>query len=138
MKRLVRSIHDPLLPGAPLLLLPTGVLVRWPARCARPAPGSAFEGTAIDVDTAQLPILRTLLFSEDSLARCDAAAALPFDLVKQVYSYSQAKGLCDTSKRLAPEIREQIRAAGLRVSAHRLIRAAYARSLSQQIRRVGL
>lgn len=138
MKQLVRSIHDPLLPGAPLLLLPTGVLVRWPARRTRPAIGSTFEGATMEIVPEQLATLQTLLFSEDPLARCDAAAALPFKLLTRVYSYSQAKGLCDASRRLAPEIREQIRATGIRVSLYRLTRAAYARNLSQQIRRVGL
>lgn len=138
MKPPVRSIHDPLLPGAALMILPAGMLVRWPARRARPALGSAFEGVTIDVNPEQLPTVQTLLFSEDALARCDAAKALPFGLLRRAYSYQQAKGLCDASERLAPEIREQIRESGVRVSLYRLTRAAYAPNLKEQIRRVGL
>ena len=67
MKPPVRSIHDPLLPGAALMILPAGMLVRWPARRARPALGSAFEGVTIDVNPEQLPTVQTLLFSEDAL-----------------------------------------------------------------------
>ena len=138
MKPPVRSIHNPLLPGPPLMILPEGTLVRWPVRLARPALGTAFEGVTIEAKPDQLAMLETLLFSEDALARCDAAKALPFPLLRRAYSYSQAKSLCDASERLAPEVREQIRESGARISLYRLTRAAYAPTLKEQIRRVGL
>ncbi len=138
MTRIVRTVFEPLLEGAPLLLLPDCTLVRWPANKPRPSPGAAFEGTTLTMNEKLLPHLTILLFSEDALARCDAAVHLPFRKLTRIYSYPQAKALCDASRRLAPEIRHYLRQTGGTISLFRLTRAAYAPNVTEQKRRVGL
>lgn len=137
----VQRIHNPLLPGSALLLLPERLLVRWPVRVPVPAIGAPFSGTVVHVPRHLREAVLTLLFDPSSLARCDAAkriAEQPKDrrcILGRIYSKSYVKELLRGANRVEPELREQIQAAGGGVPIRRLTRAAYAPTLAHQFRR---
>lgn len=139
----IQRIHSPLLPGAPLLLLPERHLVRWPVREPPPAIGEPFRGTAVSVPRHLREVVLTLLFSSSALARCDAAKRIAGDpdfrrrILLRIYSRSYVQQLLASANRIEPELREQIEAVG-GVPIYRLTRAAYAPTLARQIRRVKL
>lgn len=139
----VQRIHNPTLPGAPLLLLPERLLVRWPVRVSMPAIGDPFSGTAVSVPPHLREVVLTLLFSPSALARCDAAKRLAEDqtsrrrILLRVYSRPYVQQLLASANRIEPELREQIEAVG-GVPIRRLTKAAYAPTLARQIRRVRL
>src|SRR5690348_7300875 len=107
----IERIHIPPLRGKPLVLLPEGILVRWPDRT--PAP---HIGDEVAVATAHVPRdLRDdvwlVLFGQHALARCDAAKRLSERksgrrLLTQILSRSSMQKMLAAASRLAPELRE--------------------------------
>lgn len=139
----IQRIHNPPLPGTPLLLLPERILVRWPLRAPMPVIGEPFSGTAVSVPPHLRQVVMDLLFSPNALERCDAAKRLAEDQVSrrrvlyQIYSRPYVQQLLASATRIEPELREQIEAAG-GVPIRRLTRAAYAPTLARQRGRVRL
>ncbi|MBK8254927.1 MAG: hypothetical protein IPK82_19995 [Polyangiaceae bacterium] len=76
MRVLVSAIHNPIAHGASLLLLPAGLLVRWPPRVPMPAVGDHVQATALTVDESTAKAVIDLLFGATVLQRCDAAIRL--------------------------------------------------------------
>ncbi|MFO0589894.1 MAG: hypothetical protein U0441_20300 [Polyangiaceae bacterium] len=136
----VRRIHNPLLPGNPLLLMPERVLVRWPVRVPSPTVGDMFEGVTVAVPGALEPAVWTLLFGTCPLARCDAAKQLAEEptnrrrILLRIYSRPYVQQLLATANRIEPELRETVEAVGGVVPIRRLTRAAYAPNIVERIR----
>ncbi len=136
----VRRIHNPLLPGSPLLLMPERVLVRWPARVPAPTIGDIFAGVAVAVPGALEPVVWTLLFGACPLARCDAAKQLAKEpmsrrrILLRIYSRPYVQQLLAAANRIEPELREKVEAVGGVVPIRRLTRAAYAPNIVERIR----
>jgi len=128
---IVRRIHNPVLPGASLLLLREGLLVRWPARTPLPAIGDPFTGRVVDVPPELADTVQTLLFGSSPIARCDAAKQLAQTrqtrtrILLRIYSRSYAQHLLAAADRLVPEIREKIAASSQPISVYRLTRGIH-------------
>lgn len=137
----VRRIHNPLLPGNPLLLLPERVLVRWPVRVPAPIIGDKFDGVTVAVPNHLQELVWTLLFGASPLARCDAAKQLAEEptnrrrILLRIYSRPYVQQLLATANRIEPAFREKVEAVGGVVPIRRLTRAAYAPNLAERIHR---
>jgi hypothetical protein len=135
------EIHNPLAEGPALLLLPEATLLRWPAGMNPPPRGATFSGTVVDVsdkpDRERLAeLLKTVVCARDPLARCDAARALPGALLVRFYSYKTVNQMQYVAQKLRPEVRERLK--DRPVSLYTLTRAAYARTITGQLRRCKL
>lgn len=124
----IERIHKTVLRGNPLLLLPEGLLVRWPERVELPAIGDSVGGVAVFVPPHLHETVMTLLFDASPLARCDAARQLARNketrkrVLERIYSRSFVQQVVATAERLEPEIREQIEAMGEIVSLRSVLR----------------
>ncbi|MFO0591861.1 MAG: hypothetical protein U0441_30215 [Polyangiaceae bacterium] len=133
----VRRIHNPLLPGNPLLLTPERVLVRWPARVPSPTIGDTFAGVTVAVPGPLEPLVWTLLFGACPFARCDAAKQLAEEptnrrrILLRIYSRPYVQQLLATANRI--ELRGTLEAVGGVVPIRRLTRAAYAPNVVERI-----
>ncbi|HSN99571.1 MAG TPA: hypothetical protein VLS89_14855 [Candidatus Nanopelagicales bacterium] len=132
------NIIDRLAEGRPLLLVPEGLLLRWPRDRALPEVGDPFEGQTIRLARPDhLRYLVTLLHG-NALERCDAAQRLPPDLVITVYSRSMANNMRRVARDMTPGLRAHIRALlqdGCRVSTRQLIAAVSVRTEADQLDR---
>ena len=133
----VQTIHNPVLPGAPLLLLPDRVLVRWPVRQPHPALGEPFSGVAVSVPPHLRAAVWTLLFGACAVARCEAARRIADNplcrrrILHRIYSKSYVQQLLAGADRVQPEQRAQLEAAG-QISIRKLTRAARAPTLERR------
>lgn len=133
----IRRIHNPLLPGNPLLLMPERVLVRWPLRVRAPTIGDIFEGITVAVPGALEPVVWTLLFGACPIARCDAAKQLAKEptnrrrILLRIYSRPYVQQLLATANRI--ELREMVEVVSGVVPIRRLTRAAYAPNIVERI-----
>lgn len=136
----ILSIHNPVLPGAPLLLWPDGVLVRWHPRSPIPELGSPYTGTRVVVPTSLREIVYVLLFGSNALSRCDAAARIAREpgqrarILCRIYSKSYVKQLLAGAQRLDSATRSQIEATG-GVPIRQLTHATRASAAVPRIRR---
>ena len=134
----IQRIHNPLLPGNPLLLMPERVLVRWPVRVPSPTIGDTFDGVTVAVPGALEPVVWTLLFGACPLARCDAAKQLAEEttnrrrILLRIYSRPYVQQLLAAANRI--ELRETVEAVGGVVPIRRLTRAAYTPNIVERIR----
>lgn len=135
----VQTIHNPVLRGKPLLLLPEGLLVRWPDRVPMPGIGDWFMGTAVTVPPQVHETVLALLFGSSALVRCDAAKRLARNkehrkrILSRVYSRPYVQQMLASVERIEPDVREQLEAEGESVSIRRLTRAATASALSPSV-----
>ncbi len=129
----VQRIHNPLLTGPALLLMPEGLLVRWPARKSHPPIGSGYSGRTIEVPANLRETVLTLLFGENAFARCDAAKRLAETkasrqhILLRVFSRSYIQQLLASAIRIPAEERAALEENGRPVSVYCLIRRAYRR-----------
>ncbi len=82
--------------------------------------------------------MRRVLLAPDALGRCDAAAALPLEILVKVYSYQQANHMRHIAEHLCPELREhaaKLAKLGIRTSLHHLIVVSYWATAEEQLRR---
>lgn len=130
----VESIHNPTLKGKPLLLLPEGMLVRWPERTPMPEVGHDFAGTAVVVPLYVREAVMTVLFSPDPVARCEAAGRLAENkehrrrILNRLFGDSLVQKMVTSAERLDSELRAQIAEMGHAVSLRQVFKLAYARS----------
>lgn len=128
----VQIIHNPTLKGKPLLLLPEGLLVRWPERVPTPQIGDLVMGTAVTVPLQVRDAVMTVLFSASPLARCDAAKRLAQNkehrrrILSRLFSASLVQKMVTSADRLDPEVRAQIEAMGDVVALRQVFKVAYA------------
>ena len=110
----VQRVHNPVLAGPALILLPEGLLVRWPPRSAVPAIGAPFSGTAVHVPEGLREAVLTLLFGASALSRCDAAkriAAVPSHrarILHRIYSKSYVVQLISASNWADESVRARL------------------------------
>lgn len=102
---IIRIIDGPL-NGSPVLLLPDGLLLRWPLEEPLPEPGSLFRGTTIQLKRPEQRLLLEKLLTGDPLERCDAAARLPIAMTTALYSRPRILNM----RRVARKLTEGIRA----------------------------
>ena len=136
----IRSINNPLARGKALLLVPDACLIRWPGNVAVPDVGAAYayDADRVFVTPEQAALVRRVLLAPDALDRCDAAAALPLEILVKVYSYQQANHMRHIAGHLCPELREhvaKIGKLGMRTSLHHLIVVSYGGTAEEQLRR---
>ncbi|MEZ4301578.1 MAG: hypothetical protein R3B70_41980 [Polyangiaceae bacterium] len=126
----VEGIHNPVLPGKPLLLQPGGLLVRWPARVPMPQVGDWFSGTAITVPPNLRETVLTLLFAAGAIDKCEAARRLAQNkdhrryILCRVYSRPYVQHMLSSIERLGDDQRRQLEAMGESLSFRRLRRAS--------------
>lgn len=123
----VQSIHNPPARGKALLLLPEGLLLRWPDREPLPAIGTEFEGTAVRVPPHLRSALLAVLFAPSSLERCEAAKRIAVNKIHRrnilapIFSRTYVQKMLATAERLDPAQRAQLAAKGTKVSIRKLL-----------------
>jgi len=132
---IIRSIDDPLVEGDPLLLLPEGVLKRWPEGEPRPRIGERFVGRAIHVSHPEHQDGISRVLRGNILERCEAAARLPRRIVTELYSAPQVRNMRRVDRNLCPSLKEHV--AGLlsrdiKVPIRVLIKVAARRNEAEQ------
>jgi hypothetical protein len=126
----VQSIHNTVLRGKPLLLLPAGLLVRWPDRVPMPEIGALIDGTAVNVPPQLHEAVMTVLFGPSPLARCDAAKRLAQSkehrrrILLRMFSRSFVQKAIASAERIEPAARAQIHAMGDIVSLRKVFMVA--------------
>jgi hypothetical protein len=131
----IRGIDDPLAEGDPVLLLPEGLLKRWPRGEPLPQIGDKFEGTTIHVSRQEHRDAIAVLLRGNILERCEAVERLPPRLVAAFYSASQARNMRRVARNLCPSLREHattLLSRGIKVSSKVLIKVAARRSEPDQ------
>lgn len=127
----VQKINNPVLRGRPLLLLPEGLLVRWPDRVPMPEVGDWFEGTAVTVPVHLRDVVMALLFGTSALARCDAAKRIAQNkehrrrILSRIYSRSYVQQALASAQRIEPAVREHLEAMGDIVPLRQVFKVAY-------------
>lgn len=125
----VQRIHNPCLKGKALLLLPEGLLVRWPEREPLPLVGAEYTGTIVRVPPPLRELVLTVLFGSTTLERCDAARHLAANkahrraILARLFSRSYLHKMLASAERLPPEERQQLTAQGKRLSIRSLLQA---------------
>lgn len=123
----VQSIHNPPARGKALLLLPEGLLLRWPDREPLPAIGDEFVGTVVSVPPHLRRALLLVLFSPDPLERCEAAERIAAskthrrNILAPIFSRTYVQKMLAAAERLDPEQRAQLAAKGTKVSIRKLL-----------------
>lgn len=126
----VQKINNPVLRGKPLLLLPEGLLVRWPDRVPMPEVGATFQGTAVTVPAHLREVVMALLFGASPLARCDAARRLAQNkqhrrrILSQIFSRSYVQQAVASAERIEPAMRKELEAMGGVVPLRQVFRVA--------------
>jgi hypothetical protein len=137
----IKSIHSPLLPGRPLLILPAGLLVRWPTRVPLPSLGDTYAGDTVRVPPDLRDRVQTLLFGTCPYARCKAARLLSDNkehrkrILLRIYSRPYVQHMLAVADRLCAERQEQLQAKGESMRIRILADAAYAEPLEKAIGR---
>ncbi len=125
----VQRIHNPVLKGKPLLILPEGLLVRWPERVPLPLIGAEYSGAIVRVPPPLREQVLTVLFGPTTLERCDAAKRLAANkvhrrtILARLFSRSYLHKMLASAERLPPEERQQLTAQGKRLSIRGLLQA---------------
>lgn len=123
----VQSIHNPPARGKALLLLPEGLLLRWPDREPLPAKGDEFVGTVVRVPPHLRAALLAVLFSPSSLERCEAAKRIAANKIHRrnvlapIFSRTYVQKMLATAERMDPEQRAELAAKGRKVSIRKLL-----------------
>jgi hypothetical protein len=131
----IRSIDHPLAEGDPILLLPEGLLKRWPRGEPLPQIGDKFEGRIVHVSRQEHRDAIASLLRGNILERCDAVDRLPLRVASVFYSPSQARNLRRVARNLCPSLREHavaLLARGIKVSSKVLIKVAARRTEPEQ------
>jgi hypothetical protein len=135
----IQSIHDPTLRGEPVLLLPMGLLVRWPERMATPRVGHWYAGTAVSVPANLHDAVLRFLFSACALDRCDAAKEIGAKrgqrqrILHRFLGRSMVQKMITSAERMTPELRAEIQACGVGISLRRVISLAYGLTCKEQV-----
>jgi len=132
------NIIDRLAEGGPLLLLPEGVLLRWPRDRPLPEVGDHFDGPTIRLARPEHGRYLTALLHGNAVERCEAAQRLPPDVVITAYSRSMANNMRRVAREMTPGLRAHVLTlvrSGFRVSTRQLIAAVSARTEAEQLER---
>ena len=138
----VQSIHNPVLKGKVLLLLPEGLLVRWPERVPMPLVGEDYAGDVVRVPDQPEHLRETVLavlFAETTLTRCDAVRRLAANkhhrrtILQRLFSRGYVQKMLASAERLQPEQRRQLAAQGKNLSVRRLIQATSAPGIAPAV-----
>ncbi|HSN98458.1 MAG TPA: hypothetical protein VLS89_09170 [Candidatus Nanopelagicales bacterium] len=128
-------VIDRLVDGDPVLLVPDGLLLRWPQDEPRPVVGERFHGQTVTVTRQQDRQDLYALLHGNILERCDAALRLPVPLVCVFYSRQHAMNLRRIAQSISPGLRAhvaEVLSDGMRVSSKILLRAVARRTESAQ------
>lgn len=124
----VQSVHNPPARGKALLLLPEGLLLRWPDREPIPAIGAEFVGVVVRVPPDLRETVLIALFSPNSLERCEAVTRLAANkvyrrtILTRIFSRTYVQKMLASVERLDPEQRAKLAAKGTKVSIRKLLR----------------
>lgn len=124
----VQSVHNPPARGKALLLLPEGLLLRWPDREPIPEIGAEFVGTVVRVPAELRETVLIALFSKNSLERCEAVRRLAANkvyrrtILARIFSRTYVQKMLASMERLDPEQRAKLTAKGTKVSIRKLLR----------------
>jgi len=132
------NVIDRPVEGSPVLLIPEGILLRWPRDEPLPEIGEPFEGKTIRLRRPEhLEVLLDLLRG-NAVERCEAAFKLPMDVVRIFYSSSLANNMRRVARKMTPELRNHVLSmieSGHRVSTKQLITVIGACTKSGQLQR---